>query len=215
MVMHCQQCQQNQSAPAKLPILKPELLTHPWENIGTDIFEYKTKRYLMIVDYFSRCTIVKFLSDIRSETVCNTLIENLREFGLPSTIMTSELFKSKNAKIPASKSSSSPFHHQSNSVAERSIGIVKSLWKKGEDGTSKGSAIWMHRINLSTAVLHHLSNCFLAATPNPTFFQSSIVLSTSNAENQQDANVSSDSRSKPLITTAMRLKTSAHFNLAN
>ena len=75
-----------------------------WEKIGTDIFEYKAKRYLMIVDYFSRFIIV-----IRSETVSNTLMEVLTEYGLPSTIMadcgtqyTSDFFQ-KNAKIPASK----------------------------------------------------------------------------------------------------------------
>ena len=56
----------------------------------------------MIVDYFSRFIIVKFLPDIRSETVSNTLMEVLTEFGLPSTIMadcgtqyTSDLFKQK------------------------------------------------------------------------------------------------------------------------
>ena len=88
MVMQCQQCSQNQSAPAKLPILQPELPIRPWEKIGTDIFEYKAKRYLMIVDYFSRFIIVKFLPDFRSETVSNMLMEVLTEFGLPSTIMT-------------------------------------------------------------------------------------------------------------------------------
>ena len=71
-----------------MPILQPELPTRPWEKLGTDLFEYKGKRYLMIVDYFSRFIIVKYLPDIRAETVSNTFMEVLTEYGLPSTIMT-------------------------------------------------------------------------------------------------------------------------------
>ena len=60
---------------------------------------------------------------------------------------TSELFKQKCKDSGIEVIYSSPYHHQSNSVAERSICIVKSLWKKaGEDGSTKCSAIWLHRI---------------------------------------------------------------------
>ena len=199
MVMQCQQCSQNQSAPAKLPILQPELPTRPWEKIGTDIFEYKTKRYLMIVDYFSRFIIVKFLPDIRSETVSNTLMEVLTEFGLPSTIMadcgtqyTSELFKQKCKDSGIEIIYSSPYHHQSNSVAERSIGIVKSLWKKGgEDGTSKGSAIWMHRITPIDSSTPSPYELLFGRKPRQILPSSNRALASQhpNAENHQDANV--------------------------
>ena len=154
MVQCCPQCQQHQPAPPKLPILQPELPTRPWEKLGTDIFEYQGKRYLMIVDYFSRFIIVKHIHDLRAETVSNVFLEVLTEYGLPSIIMadcgtqyTSELFKKKCSDSGIQLIFSSPYHHQSNSVAERSIGTVKSLWKKaGENGTAKNTAIWMYRI---------------------------------------------------------------------
>ena len=154
MVKQCPQCAEHQSAPPKMPIQQPDLPNRPWEKIGSDLFEYKGKHYLMIVDYYSRYIIVKYLPDIRSETVSNAFIEVLTEFGLPSTIMadrgtqyTSELFKQKCKDSGIDLIFSSPYHHQSNSIAERSIGIVKSLWKKeGEDGKSKSTALWMHRI---------------------------------------------------------------------
>ena len=41
---------------------------------------------------------------------------------------------------------SSPYHHQANSTAERAVGIVKNLWKKGEDGQDKQTSLWMYRI---------------------------------------------------------------------
>ena len=154
MVQNCPQCSQHQPAPSKLPILQPDPPNRPWEKIGTDIFEYQKSRYLIIVDYFSHYIIVKYLPDIRAETVSNLFMEVLTEYGLPSTIMadcgtqyTSELFKKKCEESGVQLLHSSPYHHQSNSVAERSIGIVKSHWKKaGETGTSKNAALWMLRI---------------------------------------------------------------------
>ena len=42
---------------------------------------------------------------------------------------------------------SSPYHHQTNSLAERSVGICKPLWRKAtEDQRNLDTALWMHRI---------------------------------------------------------------------
>ena len=46
--------------------MQPDMPTIPWEKIGTDIFEYDSKKYLMIVDYYSRYFIVKKLPDIKA-----------------------------------------------------------------------------------------------------------------------------------------------------
>ena len=51
MVRGCETCNKHQPAQAKLPILQPELPTRPWEKLGTDIFEFNSSKYLMIVDY--------------------------------------------------------------------------------------------------------------------------------------------------------------------
>ena len=59
LVQRCDICSRHQAAPAKLPILQPDLPTKPWEKIGTDIFMYEGKRYLIVVDYYSRYFIVK------------------------------------------------------------------------------------------------------------------------------------------------------------
>jgi len=55
----------------KLPIMQPVLSTRPWEKLGTDIFEFKGKKYLMIVDYYSRFPVIRLLSDMSSHTICN------------------------------------------------------------------------------------------------------------------------------------------------
>ena len=154
LVKDCALCATHQSAPSKMPILQPELPTRPWEKIGTDIFEYKGLNYLMIADYYSRYFIVKYLPNIRAETVSDIFTQVLTEFGLPSIIMadrgtqyTSEEFQKKCKASNIKLLFSSPYHHQTNSVAERAIGTVKHLWKKAsEDKTSKATALWMYRI---------------------------------------------------------------------
>ena len=100
----------------------------------------------MIVDYYSRFIFVKFLPDIRAQTVSNAFIEVLMEYGLPSIMMadcgtqyTSDLFKNKSRDSSIQLIYSSPYHHQTNILAERSIGIVKSLWRK--EGFSGKSVI--------------------------------------------------------------------------
>ena len=154
MIKDCQLCAQHQAAPPKMPILQPELPTRPWEKIGTDLFEYKEQNYLMIVDYYSRYIIVRKIPNIRADTVSDTFTQVLTEFGLPSTIMadrgtqyTSEAFRTKCKDSNINLVFSSPYHHQTNSVAERAIGTVKHLWKKATDEKqSKSSALWMYRI---------------------------------------------------------------------
>ena len=42
---------------------------------------------------------------------------------------------------------SSPYHHQTNSLAKKSVGICKALWTKAnETKQCPYTAVWMHRI---------------------------------------------------------------------
>ena len=154
MVKDCTTCQKFQPAQPKMPILQPDLPTHPWEKLGTDIFEFKGYKYLIIVDYYSRFPVIRLLQDTSAETVCNNFKSILAEHGLPSTIIAdcgpqyiSEKFKKKCEMSNIILKFSSPYHHQANSIAERAVGTVKALWKKAVDEKScPYTAIWMYRI---------------------------------------------------------------------
>lgn len=154
MVKDCDQCNKFQSAQPKMPIIQPDHPTRAWEKLGTDIFDFKGQKYLMIVDYYSRFPVVRNLEDMTATTICNKFSSVLAEYGLPSTIMTdfgsqyiSEKFR-KNCELNGiTLLFSSPYHHQANSLAERAIGTCKALWKKAaENGESKDTALWMYRI---------------------------------------------------------------------
>ena len=54
LVKDCDTCNKYQAEHPKLPLMQPDLPTRPWEKLGTDIFEFKGLKYLMIVDYYSR-----------------------------------------------------------------------------------------------------------------------------------------------------------------
>ena len=68
--------------------MQPDLPTMPWEKLETDIFEFKGNKYLMVVDYYSRFPVIRLLSDITADTICNHFTSVLVEYGLPSVVIT-------------------------------------------------------------------------------------------------------------------------------
>ena len=137
----------------RLPILQPDLPTRPWEKLSTDIFEFNKEKYLMVVDYYSRFPVIRLLSNMTSHTVCNHFTSILAEYGLPATIVAdfrsqfiSESFKTKCEQNGITLHCSCPYHHQANSLAERTIGTCKSLLRKAlEEKERPYTALWMYR----------------------------------------------------------------------
>ena len=153
MVNNCDLCNKHQPAQPKLPIMQPDLPTRPWEKLGIGIFVFNGNKYLMIVDYYSRFPVIRLLSDMTSHTVCNHFTSVLAEYGLPATIIAdfgsqyiSERFKTKCAQSGITLHCSSPYHHQANSLAERSIGTCKTLLRKAlEEDECPYTALWIYR----------------------------------------------------------------------
>ena len=98
-------------------IFATDLPTRPWEKLGTDIFEFKGNKYLMIVDYYSRFPVIRLLGDITADTICNNFTSVLAEYGLPSVIIVDLGTQYISAKFEDSCTKSgitfsSPYHHQ-------------------------------------------------------------------------------------------------------
>ena len=81
LVKDCDICNKYQAEQPKLPVMQPDLPTRPWEKLGTDIFEFKGNKYLMIVDYYSRFPVIRLLGDITADTICNHFTSVLAEYG--------------------------------------------------------------------------------------------------------------------------------------
>ena len=105
------------------------------------------------MDYYSRFPVIRKLDNIRASTISNKFTAVLLEYGLPDVIVadygtqyTSEDFRKKCEDCNIELKFSSPYHHQANSVAERTIGTLKHLWKKSEqDGQAITTALFMYR----------------------------------------------------------------------
>ena len=153
MVKACTICSKYQPAQPKLQLMQPDLPTHPWATIGTDIYEQDGCKYLLVVDYYSRFPIVKTLPDTSATTVCEQFTQIITEYGLPTTIMSdcgsqymSERFKKECHDSNITLKTSSPYHHQANGVAERTVGTIKALWKKAqEERKCPYTALWVYR----------------------------------------------------------------------
>ena len=115
LVKDCDTCNKYQVEQPKLLLMQQDLPTRPWEKLGTDIFEFKGLKYLMIVDYYSRFPVIRLLSDISAETICNHFTSVSAEYGLPSIIIAdfgtqyiSQKFKDNCAKSVVTITFSSP-----------------------------------------------------------------------------------------------------------
>jgi hypothetical protein len=68
-VSSCKTCQTNSNANTRWTLHSHPVPSRPWQQIGTDLFEWKRKPHLIIVDYYSRYPEVAELSDTKAATV--------------------------------------------------------------------------------------------------------------------------------------------------
>ena len=52
-LVRCEVCAQFRHQQRKEPLMSTQLPDRPWQQLGSDLFEYRGKHYLLIVDYFS------------------------------------------------------------------------------------------------------------------------------------------------------------------
>ena len=51
MVKNCSTCCKTKTQYAE-PMISTQFLTPPWQQVGTDLFEYKGMQYLLVIDFF-------------------------------------------------------------------------------------------------------------------------------------------------------------------
>ena len=139
MVKRCLSCLK--SLPERRePLMTSPLPEGPWERVGSDLFEYDKKVYLLVVDYFSRWIEIRPLVKTNTEGVVNAISSIFAVHGIPDIVVSdngpqyaSKEFQSFAKKYGFTQVTSSPGYPQSNGEAERAVRTIKNILNKCND----------------------------------------------------------------------------------
>ena len=112
----------------------------PWSKVATDIFHFKSKSYLLVVDYTSRFPIVRELKSMSVQYITEHFRLIFSEYGWPDTLVSdngpcyvAEMFTNVMKEYAVNHITSSPLYPQSNGLPEKIMQIVKNLFYKAKD----------------------------------------------------------------------------------
>jgi hypothetical protein len=139
-IYQCAVCQKHRYSNAKEPLISHDVPDRPWQNIAADLFSFDNKDYLVTVDYYSRYFEVDALPNTQSTTVIRKLKVHMARYGICDKLMTdngpqfsAENFADFAREWGFSHVTSSPLHPISNGLAEKTVSIVKRLFKKAKE----------------------------------------------------------------------------------
>ena len=140
LVKDCDKCAtfQNKQSPESLrPTPVPDL---PYAIVGCDLFDFNSRKYLLVVDYFSKYIDCVELSSQSSFATIEALKCIFGTHGIPKEIrsdngpqFSSFEFRDFCKDLDIKHVTSSPHFQSSNGAAERAVQTVKRLWRKSAD----------------------------------------------------------------------------------
>lgn len=143
MIGKCETCQKYQSKQAKEPMLISDLPTAPWKKVGTDLFHYNGKDYLLVIDYYSNYPEIALLTSTTATSVITHVKSFFARHGIPETVISDngpcyncKEWQQFSQQYGFHHVTSSPQHAQANGKAEKGVHIIKQLLKKSTDSKS-------------------------------------------------------------------------------
>lgn len=138
-ITECNICQLNKPANQKETLVPHPIPSRPWQNLSSDFFEYNNQNYLLFVDSYSNWIEVFNTQNKNIETVIYYCKDIFPRFGTPDILYSDNIpynctvFKEFANEWNFKLIFSSPHHHQSNGLAEKSVNIVKQMLKKSSN----------------------------------------------------------------------------------
>lgn len=140
----CQPCRAVRDAPPRAALHPWEFPLKPWHRIYADFAECGGKKYIIIVDAFSKWIEAIAMNRTDAESTISVLRSIFSRFGLPSQLVTdngppflSLEFKEYCTKNCIKHVTSAPYRPQGNGAAENAVKTVKKVIKRalheGED----------------------------------------------------------------------------------
>ena len=134
MVESCAVCQQHRVTQREQPLKPVPLPERPWAQLGADLFEYKKKMFLVVVDYYSRWIEVKQLTTTTSASVISRLKAIFTTFGIPDVLITDNGPQFSAGEFAAfaknwgfGHHTTNPYKPQENGMAQRAVRTAKEL----------------------------------------------------------------------------------------
>ena len=78
----CHTCAKEKPTPRE-PLMPSSFPARPWERVATDLYDFQGRKYIIVVDYYSRWLDTKELSDETSHSVIKALREVFATHGIP------------------------------------------------------------------------------------------------------------------------------------
>lgn len=150
-VKKCELCETYQRSNTKEPLISHDIPTLPFYKIGIDIAEFASNSYLIAVDYLSKWLEIIPLTNKTADEIIIKLKMLFSSFGIPHTIVcdnnpfNSYKFKKFSDDYNFTIVHSSPYHHQSNGLCEKGVGIAKGILKKCKDIGEMYDALLVYR----------------------------------------------------------------------
>lgn len=137
LVTSCSVCNTYRKCNTKEPLLPHSIPSRPWSKVGADLFELGGKQYLILVDYYSGFIEVDLLNTTTSNQVITHCKSQFSRHGIPDILITDngpQFFCANFTQFAKDYQfehrTTSPYHAQSNGMAEKSVQTVKNLIKK-------------------------------------------------------------------------------------
>ena len=87
-VAQCHICQQHKKSQMRETLLPHEIPTHPWQVLGTDLFQFDGDNYLVIADYYSKFPFVtKMPIHCTAKAVVDSTTKLFAEQGIPQKVV--------------------------------------------------------------------------------------------------------------------------------
>lgn len=136
VIANCSKCLEHLPKNRKEPLIPHELPDGPWQKLGLDLAQYANRHYLVIKDFYSKYIVSMELKSTKSSAIIVELLKIFMCFGMPQACVADNVpFNSAEFKNFCKERDiecifSSPYHSQSNGMAESGVKIVKKILKK-------------------------------------------------------------------------------------
>ena len=169
----CEVCNTSQTQNQKEALMSHEIRNRPWSKVGSNIFERRRERYLVLVDYYSDWIEFDLMRNQTAAAIINLKQKQFARWGIPEEIVTdsgtnydsaefSQFCKRKNIK----HTKSPPHHHHSNGKWESALKIVKTLLSWTEKTALNPYKALLDRHNTPTIRMTNISCTKIPKPPN-------------------------------------------------